>query len=269
MKATLTEWRWGSLVEAIDQILDVWAVLQFWDEEAYLANSSEGDPEDRKHGRNRLEVNTKAVRIPFFHVYAKLLRTIQDVLLSLQHWAESCPCHHHRHPSNDTTAAIRNAVIAKQFPVGLPPDEARCPMLTMRAPELAAGKIDEFLNQILSVAYAEVLLSAEPLATNELRVELLAEYGRAQTLVRAELTIKLGFAQSLPFSLCAVGLPEAQAREHLRAARAQYRSQPFVRHHPLTKVFFENALAAEVSRFVDDGEPLQNLPRLSLYSDLC
>ena len=91
-------------MEAIDSVLGVWAMLVFWDEAKYLGSDNRKAVDPTSKGANKMEVDvaavTEAVQDPTFRVYAEMLRLVEDVLIALQRWGDSCSCHSHSHDTH-------------------------------------------------------------------------------------------------------------------------------------------------------------------------
>ena len=262
----VTEWRWANVIDAIDGVLAVWAMLVFWDKDKYLAGSGGED----HRGKNRMEVDvvavTEAIQDPTFKVYAEMLRLVEDILIAIQRWGESCSCHRH-HCATGSTRAMRNACLAKQFPTSS--SASVCPMAARRAPELAGGMLEVFLSEWHGFAVAEVLMIVQPLPNQAAREGMLREWQQAREIISYNLTAKLAFFRTLPYSLASLGLPEAEARCHLRACREEFRRSCQKDHHRITWNFFmEPPLAAEVEAFLDQASPLEDLPHLQLQRGL-
>mmetsp|Transcript_13743 Transcript_13743/g.44461 ORF Transcript_13743/g.44461 Transcript_13743/m.44461 type:complete len:200 (-) Transcript_13743:678-1277(-) len=103
--ADLAEWRWGSLISAIEESLRVeFALRSHWDVRKYCGDAALPDPlvavrlereEDRQDDRFKTDVHTfdHSVSSLHFWAYGKMLLGIANSLITLQTWVEGCSCH--------------------------------------------------------------------------------------------------------------------------------------------------------------------------------
>mmetsp|Transcript_13735 Transcript_13735/g.44431 ORF Transcript_13735/g.44431 Transcript_13735/m.44431 type:complete len:281 (-) Transcript_13735:678-1520(-) len=103
--ADLAEWRWGSLISAIEESLRVeFALRSHWDMRKYCGDIALPDPlvavrlereEDRQDDRFKTDVHAfdHSVSSLYFWANDKMLLGIANSLITLQTWVEGCSCH--------------------------------------------------------------------------------------------------------------------------------------------------------------------------------
>ncbi len=202
------EGRWGSVLDACDQLLEVESVLRAaWSAHKYSGGSAKGaaraGPED-EHTIN-VSVIDGAISKPYFWAYTRMVAISGRSLKAIASWAEGCACHNHG-------AGIK----------------ARCPLRTMRAPELAAGALDDIL-QVTSADASCALLThptVQQLCEEE-RTRLMGELARAQRHIALYFAVKAAHWRQLPWVLFGLAHHDgAVARECGSRALALFATAP-------------------------------------------
>ena len=92
-----------------------------------------------------------------------------------------------------------------------------------RAPELAAGKLLKVLTDMTKPTMIKLMVRHRPFLNYSEWQDVVGDFEAARSHASAQLQLKLGFWQKLPWSLCAWALPdENEARSHAVGAVQQY-----------------------------------------------
>ena len=151
-------------------------------------------PSSGKTRLNPQEV-TALLSDKLFLGYNKAILRLGRVLRRFGHWLEACPCHVPH--LADATSACKKA-IALAFPL-----LGRCPNAGNRAPELAAGALNEIIKQLLDNCIADVmeLVGDASAATKD---TIMADLQHASSHLILGLEVKFACFSRLPWKLCAV-----------------------------------------------------------------
>ena len=110
---------------------------RWWDIQAFSGRASVArNHDDNDHA---VEINAfhVAVQDELFWRYCGMLRRLFSVIQHLFHWCEGCPCHRSATMyAGDVREALQREV------------KCRCMLAGRRAPELAAGELERFLDCI-------------------------------------------------------------------------------------------------------------------------
>ena len=150
--------------------------------------------------------------------WARLEALAQLALIpeSLTQWGQDCPCH----PGLEgSSSALRRVLDSAGLLRDSDAHDIRCPVRSMRAPELALGDHMSVVRRATAQSLTNlltVLPSIDGLQQADIDA-IVAEIGLACDKVAANLQIKTAFADALPFGLC--GMAHLQASRGRQAAR--------------------------------------------------
>ena len=204
----LVLWRWGSLVKVCEALhRREGALRESWNLQKFLTISLHGHEQDdaetapaQSGAGNDDQVTFKkadgAIRSSYFWSYLKFLLIVEGVVEDLSSWTEGCPCHGHAREAHD------------------------CALKGRRAPEAACGAFKRFLDTTMATASSMFIAAASGLGHNSKEWhELSADWNTACDLIEAEVEAKAGHWRSLPWSLCAIAVPDSnEARGWARKA---------------------------------------------------
>ena len=184
---------------------------------------------------------TEAVRDASFWEYLGMLLRVARVIDHLEHWMEACPCHF-KAPDNSDPLYGNKAFRTRYS----------CPMAGRRAPELAAGCLDELVKNTFRQQHTELLTACSAL-THEQRNKILRDFASGQARLEQFFVLKFAFWKSLPHKICLLGhFSEDVARAGLQEAADMFREHADSdQHHPLTRHVFQGAVAEDVQGFLE------------------
>ena len=258
----VTPWRWGTLHAVLAWLVPLRRLLaQHWDAARYADGQQQGAKDgDSKAGPLDLASITKAVRDPWFWGYSTMLLAIQSILDRLRAWGEACPCH--------CVVDRRQHARQQAFKValeGLPPTMWKhCPMHGKRAPEMAAGIVEETLREAGQAEEVALLVALAGVDDHQ-RHGVLADWEAGLGHLGTTLQLKLRFWHLIPWHL--MGMAHADQQVGRRCAAecvAQYDACPNPsRHHRVSVAFLDSGgdLRDQIMAFIGGGD-LQALPQL-------
>ena len=188
----LIHWRWSSLVNVLDALLQRETALKtHWNFEK-LANTGsiktgkeDGNDPDADAAESSKQVKTsdifkkadEAITSNMFWSYTRFLHSTHGYLNKISTWCESCPCH---------------------------PIEVPCPLKGRRCNELADGCFLKFLDSCSRRANADFLAAAAGLSPEQTAV-LRSDFLASSDLIFTEARIKTShWHGSLPWAICGV-----------------------------------------------------------------
>eukprot|EP00969_Alexandrium_andersonii_P284699 12585102-Alexandrium_andersonii.AAC.1 len=207
--AQVYEHRWGTVLHAVAEILPLEKILRFaWSHQAFTFQHGAGAAAAADDDRGvHVHAVDKAITSEYFWRYCNLVDMLGDVLRHAQHWAEACPCHSKPDPaapplppalsSKDWEKAQlkRRQHFAKRFKV------PSCPLASRRAPELATGRMEDFLDELLATCLQELQMLLRQLSQGE-AATLVQDFQAARAHLLYTLRVKLSHWQQLPHVLC-------------------------------------------------------------------
>ena len=209
----LYEQRWGQVVAFLQRALPMMKVLRgAWNKDLYQAPGS-GAGQDASAGIV-FDVNlfSHTLASPRFFLYSEMILQLHSLCGDLQGMLESCPCHSHL--LHGKGQSQRLSVLKEDYDA----DVGSCVLAGMRAPELAAG----FLQQQLVVTKRQrrdLLLELASGAQGSVGCwpAVLKEYDEGALFMEAALEVKIAFWHKLPY--CLAGLA------HIHSSVAQQCAQ--------------------------------------------
>jgi hypothetical protein len=260
--------RWGSVVEALCQILPLERTLRYaWDKDKFLFGA--GNEEAVREGEGELKVVNvhkadRAIRSDLFWGYSKVLNSVGELLDEVCGWAEACPCHGGRPVLRTFAAHAQNRQRQHHIRQRQPNP---CPLCTCRAPELAAGALECVVGSLMEAAHGNLLM--DPLIsrlTPEGRHLALTDFVLARQHIAYFLRQKLlGPWRQLPYVLHGVAHADSdQARLCARRALDLFdASATSSKHHALTLELCRPGSSGRTAleAFLG-GSPLSSLPGL-------
>jgi hypothetical protein len=216
--ATLSEHRWGYIVDSCKSVEQVEAVLRLtWDLGKLRGRDGQGGD-----GVSTKDIETmhKFVTSSLHWSYLRMLLCLAKILDLISAFLQSCPCH------STKLMQIANEswhMRFRAFTESMKDHLKRpCPMKGRRAPELAAGKLHALIESWLTRGFGEVMQLAQCLPANE-RTHIVEDWRAGRGRIEFALRFKFAFTQTIPFLLCSMCLPdENTARDTMRQALQQY-----------------------------------------------
>ena len=261
--ATLYRERWGEVASYLRQ---AWPLLrflrQFWDQVAYESGDSE------REDQANLAKLTKLLRDDVFFVYWQIQMNLRDVIQKLLHWAEGCACHRHLHSCSHH---MREKFLRKE--ISCPEDVAcTCPMMGCRGPELAAGQLDVFAQEVFHVQFHELVMNCGVVLQSETWASLRQEWFKGGAFIRENLKIRLGFYEALPWVILGGAHPDEETaksclKKGLDLWDALRPDAVALQHKLASDLFKAGPLRQEPLGFLasDDVKALQECPLLEAF----
>jgi len=213
----LIDWRWGSVIsfcQKIEQLEEPFA--EYWDPAKYGSGPGRDSRNDQDE-ENTVTVQSfsAVVQDRFVWAYARMLRSLLAVVSSLMNWVEWCPCR----TMPDGVATDMGVLPAERMPDILLQGE-HCPFAGRRGPELAAGALKAFLDEVRSQNAASLLLQMRGLEERR-RAQILNDYNRGVQHFVCVVTMKFALYQEIPYKLLSIAhfdeeVARAGARECMR-----------------------------------------------------
>lgn len=157
----------------------------------------------------------EAIHNKYFWAYCMMVNILSGFLTALASRCEGCHCHEDELLSNSTW--FKRAEHTRH-------EGNSCCYKGRRAPELAAGHLDQHVEWLSSGALAEILSFCNDLTPDQ-RATLLIDWNSAVDKALLEITLKTEHWKLLPWSLAVIGHHDVDiARSGLRRCREMYRS---------------------------------------------
>ena len=139
-----------------------------------------------------------------------MIGVVGQLVMELFAWAEGCPCHT-RQPSLDGNVFARQD---RTFKEKTGANLAGCPLRGRRAPELAAGDLEDWLERLCDMASTRllVMVRAQDLSDSD-RSTLMADFLQARYHLVFTFRIKLGSWSSFPGLAFALGHHKPEVRK--------------------------------------------------------
>ena len=112
-----------------------------WDENKYRAGVDASDDDSAAEFNPRMLTNSLAN--PLFHQYVDFALRVESLTNRLASWAEGCPCHGEMFCG--MPIGLRSRLFESHYGSGW----STCPAAGMRAPEMAAGRHFDVIEQYL------------------------------------------------------------------------------------------------------------------------
>ena len=171
----------------------------------------------------------QAVRDPTFWAYNHaVLCATHGVLFELQNYMEGCPCHHRSFHSKPGFSPGRPYFQRRQQYIGeTGVANSTCPLRGRRAPELAAGRHKDYLQDLIAHTLGMLLMKTCGLS-QEQRDFVVRDWEGAKTVMLEVFTLKFAYWLFLPHKLCILactdnrGTSEETARNGLLSCIQEY-----------------------------------------------
>ena len=263
---SLYEKRWGAITSFLRKLMPLLEPLRlFWDEGKYLEGYNQRESaEDQDAGEGAAFLPaaiTACVQSNFFLVYTSMIMSVLGLVEDLTGWFETCPCHKETLDPTDRSRLSR----AVQRELRACGTDRSCPMKGKRAPQLAAGALDEVFQEILTICRGSVLkiVRANPIAQDQEGL-LWRDFESARSYVQMGLQAKFDFWEKLPWQLAGLCHPSVEkarevAKTILEKVDGLNVENPGVVHHPLTLKFLspDGNLRPMIQSFAD-GHPMSS-----------
>ena len=196
---------------------------------------------------------------------------IGQTVNAFTHWLESCPCHSSTLAFREfgkLTKYFRKKALAGDYGRSHDPDDhgIQCPNLGRWAPEFAAGRWLDILQQLFATGQSEILVITQNGMSAEQTEKIMSEWTRGKLQLVEFCTKKFAFWKELPYSLCALGLEDlTEARRILQEGYGKYLATQGAVHHRITRLFFANGDLLQELLLFFQGRKLSDLPLVQLW----
>ena len=274
----LAEWRWACIVDTIEAMILIEELLvHFCSSDKLLQGARSRHPREDAgeqlqlgHGSTALRKAESFVTSPAHWAYAHMLLEVSGTVTRIMAWAETCPCHHQLVAAE--SKHMRKSLYRQcargggtQGSVNVASVCDSCPMKSRRLPEIAAGDLQEVLDEALATSSVSVLRRCAGLPEVD-RTMVMADMRHGQQLLQYSLQLKLAPAQRLPLVLA--GLAHHDGSKAPKCAhQALQQFDPQHQHHRLSNrvLALGGPLHAQVEAFAN-GDSEQS--DLEAYPDL-
>ena len=205
------EGRWASVSNAVAQVLLINDSLRSaWSLPAYMFGNAQ--KHRARSGGPHIDYNmvNAAITSDEFWTYARVIDLLGEVLDFIMKFCEACPCHS---PRLRFEGPARHSSKRKQARWNARKNKRRqpCPLGGMRVPELAAGVLDDILEQLANLGQAFLLCCSEIVVLSHAgRCRMMEEFARGRRHILFTVQMKAAFYNNLPWVLlgCAHHVPE-------------------------------------------------------------
>jgi hypothetical protein len=230
---TLRKQRWGSVIAFVGGMLRLWHLLcVFWDQTAFSGHDG-GLETDSVFD---VALLTSSLGSPFFRAYSEMLQSLQDVVVEASVWAEGCPCHVVPHQTGKDRRSLKHADEVRQTELGSGP----CPLAGRRAPELAAGRLQDIIAGLASRHICGITARFGAQLDSKQCISLAADFETGRRRLEATLVVKLDHWRQLPWMMAGLAHDDvATARRLAGQCIAAFDSVPAHlshQHHELSKM---------------------------------
>ncbi len=167
----LSEWRWGYIVNTLRDLMDLETPLRnCWNtkalEDGHTAKHRRGDDQEEEEGYGVAAVYGAAVFVesPAHWQYGRMILTVADLLVRLQSWVESCPCHGLPPLAENVPRRKRHRAFLDQMISGV---KCACPMKGRRAPEMACGDFIQVMEQWWGEMHCDIIFETGALPAQD------------------------------------------------------------------------------------------------------
>ncbi|CAL1151620.1 unnamed protein product [Cladocopium goreaui] len=198
-----------------------------------------------------------ALADPMFCSYVFMVDGVQNILLNLERWLENCACHEHLF----TTLSSKRQRKKRGQLFGGAVRFVDCPMRGKRAPELAAGKLEDTIAELSTAALNLFSDQMDFRITPADRAVLMQDFDFAKQHLHVVLVAKFGFWRQIPWRLAGLShhwpsVARRIAQDCLEEFDASM-SKPGMtleHHHPLSVRFLsETGMREDLQRFANGG----------------
>ena len=230
---SVAHWRWGTIVNALPDILSRFKALSLVWNQAKFQQSSSASPEgpsEQAAAQTDDELDcsiiTATLKDEHFFVYSQMLLALHQIANFISAWGSGCSCHEFLLGSSEKEG-FANALSAARREMGLQEcfdgPGFDCKMKGRRAPELASGLLKELMLQKAEEERARVLVESASLKNKAAQDTVMQEFETGVNMIFLQLDIKLSFWEDLPWKMCALGVSDlAQQKHHARAVLALF-----------------------------------------------
>ena len=225
--AQLLDHRWFSVFAFVSSFMPLLPILQqTWQANAFKTRVDSGTVADNEFDA---DLFGSTVRDPLFHCYCSFVHRLGKLFLHMSRWLEGCPCH--------------GPKPKKRSPWS-------CPLAGCRAPQLAAGALQEIMMAKYDANVAEVLSylvqdgeAGDPALLQKNHATLATDVALARARIHFSISMKMDAWQRLPLQLAALAHPclplrQQKATDILEAFdRCLAEGAALDSHHPLARLF--------------------------------
>ena len=190
----------------------------------YLEGASEDVTE-----KEDWDLVTKTIVDHWWWVYMELVLIVHETCEELSTWSERCPCHE----SSSMERALRRMLLKSMRKAD---DMDTCCLKGRRAPELAAGHLSKFLDQLWPMQWLRLADGFLHLSEQQ-QQQLIGDFEAAKMQITLVLQQKLACWSLLPWRLCALGHQDPAVRKEAAQECLQLfdrvAAEPAL-HHPLS-----------------------------------
>lgn len=255
------EGRWGTVLAAVSALVPLEHPLTFaWSVSAYRLGGRPMAAESEESAQVGLV--DAALTSNLFWSYTHASDFLGECLLSQSIWSEACPCHDEDPRMCGSSRHLRREAFKRLA------GKTSCPLRCMRAPELATGSTGRFLERLLSVSNAELLMMPCFLAcAPDERAIVSRDFGAAKRYSQFSFSIKLSFWPQLPWRIFGLAhhAPESAAQCAKAIVARAASIDDWSSQHPRTRELLQTSALRRQLGDMADGVSLELLPELKLF----
>ena len=257
------EGRFGTLWYAVSELLHIEKALRFaWSKAKFLAGGTSKNDSADEHSL-KVDLADEGIRSPLFWGYLFMLHNVGEIFDALARFGEGCICHSDLPQFNGVSRRKRGQELLNMI------GDYQCPCRALQAPSFAANRHFEIMEDVLSKANANLLMSDTVNAcTTADRDVILTDFANCRRHIRFCLTTRMSWCRYLPWVLVGVAhhVWETAVDCAKRALQLYDTSPEGTTHHPLTLLFcsVETMCGQQLRLFARKVRRLYEMPCLHL-----
>ena len=266
---SLYEKRWGAVISFLRKLVPLLVAFEkHWNHDKYLHayHQRDGAGAEADEGVRFVAADlSAALGSSMFHAYIQMVMSLFNVVEDLSSWFEGCACHQaqlKRQKGKHTRSSRKEIELCGPY--------AFCPMKGKRAPELAAGCLNEVFSKLVNLGKTSLLkvIQVRKLGAED-EVLVMQDFEAGRSYIQLGLQVKMNFWSKLPWRLAALShtdaaVARAAAADMLEttAGLAGFEGDASLVHHPTTLHFLGNGslLRPMIQEFAN-GEAMHDFLR--------
>ena len=269
---TLLNWRFGESAHVTFDLLDVKpGLVHFWCPTKLKRKVRASNAETETQQNSDIDKVTRIIRSELYWQFTALMNLLLCALMHFNFWCEACPCHPRAlYDDGDSEFNFQERITyfmrRKKFKRDTGVEGTGCVRQGCQCAYLAAGKMDELLQGVMTMAESKALMLAAGLRNPRSREGVLQAWNAGRAYIAFMVQLKFGFFQLLPHVILVLAHDDLDTiRRVLQRAYVMYLSARDVAHNFYVNLLFSNTSPhfAETRNFINGGPMTDFLKKLA------
>ena len=239
---SLYEKRWGAVISFLRKLVPLLVAFEkHWNHDKYLHAYQQRDGANADEGVRFVAADlSAALGSSMFHAYIQMVMSLFNVVEDLSSWFEGCACHQaqlKRHRGKHMRSSRKEIELCGPY--------AFCPMKGKRAPELAAGCLNDVFSKLVNLGKTSLLkVIQDRKLEGQDEALVMQDFEAGRSYLQLGLQVKMNFWCKLPWRLAVLShtdaaVARAAAADMLEttAGLAGFEGDASLVHHPMTLHF--------------------------------